>query len=32
MGLDVIEPIMPRLSVGHSYILVVIDYFSKRPK
>ncbi|XP_022880821.1 uncharacterized protein LOC111398097 [Olea europaea var. sylvestris] len=29
MGLDVIRPITPKSSIGHAYILVGIDYFSK---
>ena len=28
-GLDVVGPITPKSSVGHAYILVTTDYFSK---
>jgi hypothetical protein len=31
-GLDVIGPINPKSSKGHSYILMTIDYFTKWPK
>ena len=28
-GLDMVEPITPKSSIGHAYILATIDYFSK---
>ena len=28
-GMDVIEPMIPKFSNGHKYILVAIDYFTK---